>query len=666
MCILALLVGLFEYSTSPRFCNSCHIMRPYYEAWKTSKHDFVPCVECHYPPGKRDELRVKFQAMSQIAKYVTRTYGSKPYAEVEDASCLREGCHETRLLEGRVTFKRGIIFDHKPHLTEPRRGRKLRCTSCHSQIVVGTHMVVTENTCFLCHFKDTGTGREERPLAGCPSCHEPPSGAINVGGVEFRHDEFVGSRHVPCQKCHLDAIRGDGRAPGERCSSCHNEPEKLKSVTDLPGLHDNHVTVHNVECSRCHEEILHSVRTTTTPLEYGCNVCHENKHLVQKEMFMGTGGKGFPNTPGHMFLAQLDCIACHTQPLVSGDDATLVGQTYAASEKACIECHGEKYLGMLKSWQRTFDKMGEEISPKLAAASSAVQNARKESRLTAAVGELLADASHNIRFVRLGRGVHNVFYAAGLLHTANERIDQILESLGEKPLPLGKHSYLGGDYCAVLCHEQADVKMPETVKVLDRTLPHRRHFYEHNVPCTSCHSSTSHKEVTLKPESCSDCHHAPATGACVDCHKLQASLYEGTFTGGVPGEKTPSLMADVVDCTGCHTEVKHGKTAGTVSNSCKTCHDESYAEILSAWRTQVKSVSREAQQKLAVVRDALQKQKGRAYAGSPEAASIRRLGETITSLSPTAAVHNPELSERILRRVMEELEEVGRQEGTVE
>jgi hypothetical protein len=158
LCLLALLVGLFEYSTSPRFCNSCHIMRPYYHAWKTSSHNFVPCVECHYPPGKRDELRVKFQAMTQVVKFVTRTYGSRPYAEVEDASCLRDGCHETRLLEGKVTFKRGIVFDHKPHLTEARRGRKLRCTSCHSQIVVGTHMVVTESTCFLCHFKGRSAG----------------------------------------------------------------------------------------------------------------------------------------------------------------------------------------------------------------------------------------------------------------------------------------------------------------------------------------------------------------------------------------------------------------------------------------------------------------------------------------------------------------------------
>ena len=60
-----------EMSTSPRLCNPCHIMKPYYQAWKTSNHSFVPCVDCHYPPGFRDTLWVKNQALSQVAKWAT-------------------------------------------------------------------------------------------------------------------------------------------------------------------------------------------------------------------------------------------------------------------------------------------------------------------------------------------------------------------------------------------------------------------------------------------------------------------------------------------------------------------------------------------------------------------------------------------------------------------
>jgi hypothetical protein len=95
-------VGLWEVSSSPMLCNSCHIMKPYVAAWKTSKHN----------------IWVKYQALTQVVKWATQTYSSKPFAEVEDGSCLRSGCHDRRLLEGKVVFKRGVMFDHKPHLEQ--------------------------------------------------------------------------------------------------------------------------------------------------------------------------------------------------------------------------------------------------------------------------------------------------------------------------------------------------------------------------------------------------------------------------------------------------------------------------------------------------------------------------------------------------------------------
>ena len=248
--------GLWEASTSPKLCNSCHIMEPYVNAWKTSKHKDVTCVQCHYPPGLRDTIWVKYQAISQVVKWATQTYSSKPFAEVEDASCLRSGCHDRRLLQGKVTFKRGIVFDHKPHLEQSRRGRQLRCTSCHSQIVVGTHIEVTETTCFLCHFKGLKTSRELSPLGGCPGCHQPPKGDIQIGSVRFNHEEIV-KRGVGCDKCHLNVVEGDGEAPRERCFTCHNQPDKLQRYPDTAFVHDFHVAGHNIECTRCHTPIKH-------------------------------------------------------------------------------------------------------------------------------------------------------------------------------------------------------------------------------------------------------------------------------------------------------------------------------------------------------------------------------------------------------------------------
>ena len=114
--LLILLVGGAGWYTSrSEFCNSCHIMEPYYSSWKESTHKDVPCIDCHFAPGFGGKIRGKMLGLVQLAKYVTQSEGPRPAAEVPDASCLRSGCHETRLLSGRVEYQ-GIHFDHTPHL----------------------------------------------------------------------------------------------------------------------------------------------------------------------------------------------------------------------------------------------------------------------------------------------------------------------------------------------------------------------------------------------------------------------------------------------------------------------------------------------------------------------------------------------------------------------
>jgi hypothetical protein len=227
--ILAVLVllslGMLQYSSSPSFCNLCHVMTPYIQAWKASSHRQVPCVDCHIPPEPKAALWAKFQTINSVVHYVTRRYGTRPHAEIDDTACLRKGCHETRLLKGKVPFKRGIVFDHTAHLEEWRRGKRLRCTSCHSQIVVGNHMEVTESTCFICHFKGTKEGRGLSPLGGCPSCHQAPKEEVEVDGVRLSHKEFVESRKVSYEKCHRHVIKNprslsDNRTLGNYSTLC--------------------------------------------------------------------------------------------------------------------------------------------------------------------------------------------------------------------------------------------------------------------------------------------------------------------------------------------------------------------------------------------------------------------------------------------------------------
>ena len=239
--------GLWHVSASPKFCNSCHIMRPYVEAWKISKHGEVPCVQCHYPPGLRDTLRVKFQAVTQVAKWATGTYNSKPFAEVEDASCLRSGCHAVTELErkGTLALARGIRFDHRAHLQAAKTGWQLRCTSCHAQVVVEKHFEVERSTCFTCHFKGTKGDRELTPIAGCTGCHVVPTGDITVGSVRFNHGDLV-RRGVTCQSCHLNVVELMATNGGSG------------NVWTVSG-DAVHVTEKTIDCVRCHNEIKHAL-----------------------------------------------------------------------------------------------------------------------------------------------------------------------------------------------------------------------------------------------------------------------------------------------------------------------------------------------------------------------------------------------------------------------
>lgn len=261
--------GAFKATSTHQFCSSCHIMQPYVQAWAGSRHREVECVQCHFPPTFKDALWVKFQASTQLVKWATETYSSKPFADVRDASCLRSGCHATNALDARapLTFRRVTGFAHAIHLEPAATGMALRCTSCHAQIVVGRHFEVTESTCFTCHFKGSRTTRELKPLGGCPACHGAPGRDLRVGAGTFNHRELV-QRAVPCQNCHINVVEGAGDAPADRCVGCHNEPDKLAMAANTPAVHRVHVSEHSIECTRCHSPIKHRLPPLSVPAAF--------------------------------------------------------------------------------------------------------------------------------------------------------------------------------------------------------------------------------------------------------------------------------------------------------------------------------------------------------------------------------------------------------------
>ncbi len=505
---LVSLFGLVKYSESPMFCNSCHIMEPYYKAWAGSKHNNVACVECHYPPGETQTLLwKKFQAVSQVVKYVTRTYSSKPFAEVEDSACLQ--CHSTRLLEGKLVTKRGIHFDHKAHLTTARRDRKLSCTSCHAQMVVGNHMEVTWNTCYLCHFKGKQEGREFSPIGGCLSCHSLPDKDYQLGNMVYNHKDFSGKRGVNCLDCHQDVVQGKGDAPKERCFTCHNQPEKLARYNDMTFIHENHITKHNIACYHCHTDMQHKVSMPgKKELAYDCSVCHLSKHTGQKDFYKGIGAKGVPDMPSPMYLSNVDCVGCHMTKSAHEGAEHYKGDTYGGSpEDSCVKCHGEKYRGMTTNAKTVIADGLKSVKAKLAQARElSAKSAVSESEMKA-VRKLLDDVNHNVEFVETAHPVHNIYYAAQVLRKSDQMLDQAGKKASLNLTDISETPLMSGGFCATMCHQNVGVKVPpEFVKVKGKTMPHLAHTQM--MSCTKCHEFGSHKQVKMKftKEDCAACH----------------------------------------------------------------------------------------------------------------------------------------------------------------
>src|SRR5262245_49594389 len=83
-----------EVTSQSRFCNSCHIMDPYYASWKKGPHKDVECVKCHIPPGMDNFLAAKFNGLGQVVDDVLHRTSPKPSASVSRFSCTRSGCHD--------------------------------------------------------------------------------------------------------------------------------------------------------------------------------------------------------------------------------------------------------------------------------------------------------------------------------------------------------------------------------------------------------------------------------------------------------------------------------------------------------------------------------------------------------------------------------------------
>lgn len=606
-------VVFFFASTSPAFCGSCHIMKPYVEMWHQSTHRDVACVNCH--------TEYRYVLSRTYLKYALGIYTTQLRAEVPDRRCLK--CHEKQNLDTDKVFLKDIHFSHLGHLGEMRRGKRLHCTSCHSGLVMGlgktaTHVSVDETVCFTCHFKGAEQGQA---VTGCLVCHGPPKVVVTHQGFEFDHDSYL-KRGVRCSTCHTEVTRGDANVPPERCVACH--VSRAEAMQDAERVHDIHLRKRIIDCKRCHNRMEHGNVAMAAALGERCENCHKPAHTQQEQMYIGIGGKGVPDTPSTMFLARVACDSCHAEP---GSDPRVGAEKLRAS---CVHCHGAGYDRMVDDWIR-------ELATLRGLVERAVADAEARVVALGAAGNRfrqgLQEARHNLRFVREGRGEHNVHYAVELLRYSLEQARKVPGVQAPVPPVLASAS----GYCRV-CHSTSH--LAAGLEFADMAFDHGRHLGA-GLACDTCHSIEEHGKTTVTRERCMSCHHSPSQSQpCGRCHQAQVRFAAGEVWGtGFKGDPDPMAAAGV-ECTGCHDLKSTEPLITGVQKACVSCHEPGYDTMAVEWINEDQA----RLQELAVLL-------ARAKAAKARSNDLAQAEALYNALLKAKGVHNMDLAAKAAARV---------------
>lgn len=635
-----------EFTSHSKFCSTCHYMKPFYQSWETSSHKDIECNVCHYPPGLRSKLRAKVEGLLQVGRYWTKLYlKSKPWAEISDEACLRVGCHDKRLLQGLDKFQK-IVFDHKIHLEDLQRGKQLRCTSCHSQIVQGEHITVTESSCFICHFKKS----EHYPQIGeCSHCHHREE-LTSEKTSRFNHSS-VFDKGFECNKCHSQIIMGDGAVPRENCYKCHWETDRLNKYEETDLMHSTHITSHKIECNQCHLEIQHKIVKDIETIA-DCQACHSGFHKAQKILYEGTGGKGVPHTiPNIMLEKGLSCKGCHIFHEEKGGEL-LKSETFTSREMACESCHGKGFSRILKDWEIATEKRLSEINKIYERTRREINQAGKEAREKALRN--LEDARFNIDIVERGKSVHNMTYSLELLRASFASLEEALRLADSSFTP---QRFLDAAQAIPTqcsnCHSGIE-EINRQVFGLD--FPHKKHLAEQKMNCSACHSNArTHGEFIATKQSCATCHHQDPKKDCGQCHVLQKTVYEG---GELHGDSVPrDMMAEAgVGCSDCHINNKK-QIFRSDSTKCAECHEEEYKSMFNEWQSSTKQLM----SSLSI----LLREKKKLSLTADERAQLQSIEKTLgkIKLDGSSGVHNSIFHEEILTKLIKHIKSLGTNQG---
>lgn len=328
----AVSLGGAEYYTSrPQFCGTCHVMDPYYQSWTRDVHGAkfgVACVDCHYAPGEQHTINAKFRGLSQVASYFSGRYGSaRPRAHVDDASCLRSGCH------GGEAFAPKMLLIGEPRAEKrwinDREVEVLRSPSVH--FVHDRHLDVEEKQAEVERSIAELKGRLKTGLGG-PAFARIEQLAMSVKAAALREaalkqaiselslDPGAATDALELQRLEHRRIRLDQLA-GLNCSACHAFNATLAT----------HITADRQVCFTCHFSHEEFNRETGE-----CLRCHEPpQRAVQVHAPTSATAAATPGVlMDHADIVRrgVDCASCHAD-VIRGDAAV--------TERDCQHCHDQ-------------------------------------------------------------------------------------------------------------------------------------------------------------------------------------------------------------------------------------------------------------------------------------------------------------------------------------
>lgn len=304
--LIVLLLSTFgvTWATSlPKFCATCHIMKPEYATWQASDHSQVDCVACHVDPGLINALKHKVVATKELYMYVAKKYQLpiQMTEKIPDSRCLK--CH---------SLKRKVSPSY-PDLNIPHQRHHdngITCVTCHKGVAHG--QIASRGV--------TTTGDLNK--------------WDKAEGQQVMTTDYTVPKMELCMDCHSQ------RGVTTACDACHSGSMKPESH-----LQKTFKTTHgelakkNIKyCASCHDFIKAPGVQSQDLLQQ-----QEQQDPVQKLLDSFQTG---PDATSYIEYAKTNgfCVDCHKKKPPSHNDQWPFrhGQQAAKDQSSCLVCHSPR------------------------------------------------------------------------------------------------------------------------------------------------------------------------------------------------------------------------------------------------------------------------------------------------------------------------------------